>query len=609
MSWLNPAGLGFAAIIPLIILLYLLKRRFQEKTVPSTYLWDEVLKDLEATSPWQRLKKNLLLFLQLLAAFLLVMALSRPYLPVPGGLEKQLLVLIDASASMGASDVTPSRWVAAQKEVEKLINGLGAGEKMTLIKMGEQPEILQADSSDKNELRHQLRNAQVESGRADLEKALSLIASLSRDFRESRLFIVSDGKTLPVEHDPGIKSPVEFIQIGRESDNLAISTLATRRDSGQVLVLARVHNFGEKAAVTDIELRADGKLFDVREIELEKGDAREIIWDDLPVGTQLIQANILRSDFLPGDNAAWAVVEELGEKRALLVSESNLYLEKALNLLPGVELFKTGPAEYDPLLGDDYQLFIFDGWLPPKLPPAGILIVNPPYGNPWLSMQAEVKNLRQIKTRGEDPILRYIDYQEWQVARSKELLCPDWAQVLLESDGVPLLLAGHLTSRVAVFSFDLHESNIPLQTGFPILIHNLVAWLLPENAGASFTLEQDRFSFEPHPETEAIHLLRPGEKKEERYLPPFPTSYTAHLPGLYRINQLKADRIESNFLAKNQGDSLESNIKPASLPWLNAGDKPEGAEERLGKKELWSWFCWAVLLLLLLEGEVYRRGY
>ena len=607
MSLLNPAGLGFAAIIPLIILLYLLKRRFQEKVISSTYLWEEVLKDMEATTPWQRLKKNLLLFLQLLAAVLLVMALSRPYLPVAGGLEKQLLVVLDASASMMASDVTPSRWGMAQKEVEKLIDRLGPGEKMTLIKMGEQPEVLQAASGDKNELRRALRDAQLETGRADLEAALSLIASLSRDSRDIMLLIVSDGKTLPMEHDPGIKCPVEFIQIGRGSDNLAITTLATRRDSGQVLALARVQNFGEKAVVSDIELRVDGELFDIREIKLEAEGAREIIWEDLPAGAESIQAILQRPDFLPADNEAWAVVEELTENRALLVSQGNLFLEKALNLLPGLELFKTSPAEYDPALAD-YQLFIFDGWLPAHLPQASIIIVNPPPGNPWLAINGEAKNLSGIKAAGEDSNLRYIDSSDWQVARSQKLLCPDWARTLLESEGVPLLLAGQLSGRVAIFSFDLHESNIPLQTGFPILVHNLVGWLLPGNAGASFDLNRSRISFDPHPEAEAIYLQRPGEK-EERYLPPFPRSFSASHPGLYQINQVLGDRIESNFLARNQGDPLESDIKPATLPWQAFEAESRGGGERLGKKELWPWLCWAVLLLLLLEWEVYRRGY
>jgi hypothetical protein len=79
MQWLTgaflaPAFLGFLALIPVIVLLYLLKLRRTEIVIPSTYLWIKSLQDLTANAPFQRLRKNLLLLLQIIAVLLLAIA-------------------------------------------------------------------------------------------------------------------------------------------------------------------------------------------------------------------------------------------------------------------------------------------------------------------------------------------------------------------------------------------------------------------------------------------------------------------------------------------------------------------------------------------------------
>src|SRR5690606_15632148 len=104
MSFLTPlAFLGALLAIP-ILLLYMLRLRRREVTVSSTFLWQQILRDREANTPWQRLRRNLLLFLQLLILALLVFALARPFIVVPSVGAGQIALLLDASASMNATD-------------------------------------------------------------------------------------------------------------------------------------------------------------------------------------------------------------------------------------------------------------------------------------------------------------------------------------------------------------------------------------------------------------------------------------------------------------------------------------------------------------------------
>ena len=60
------------------VALYFLKLRRQPLEVPSTYLWKRSIEDLHVNSLWQRLRQNLLMFLQLLLIALAMLALLRP---------------------------------------------------------------------------------------------------------------------------------------------------------------------------------------------------------------------------------------------------------------------------------------------------------------------------------------------------------------------------------------------------------------------------------------------------------------------------------------------------------------------------------------------------
>ena len=74
MNLLNPLALLFALLAVPIILLYLLRLQRREQPVSSTLLWRQVIMDREANTLWQKLRKNLLLFLQLLTLLFFVCA-------------------------------------------------------------------------------------------------------------------------------------------------------------------------------------------------------------------------------------------------------------------------------------------------------------------------------------------------------------------------------------------------------------------------------------------------------------------------------------------------------------------------------------------------------
>ena len=113
MPFTSPLALLGLLFIPAVLAMYLLKLRRDETVVPSTLLWSHLLADVEANAPWQRLRRSLLLLLQLLLVAILAMLAARPFLERPAGLARDIVIVIDTSASMAATDVAPNRLAAA----------------------------------------------------------------------------------------------------------------------------------------------------------------------------------------------------------------------------------------------------------------------------------------------------------------------------------------------------------------------------------------------------------------------------------------------------------------------------------------------------------------
>ncbi|HFQ94735.1 MAG TPA: VWA domain-containing protein [Anaerolineae bacterium] len=342
MSFLTPAFLALGALAIPIILLYMLRLRRREVMVSSTMLWQKLLRDREANAPWQKLRRNLLLFLQLLILAGLVLALARPYLPIPSVINGSVVVLLDASASMQATDVAPSRFAAAKEETRRLIGDLGGGSQMTIIQAGLTPTVLNPATNDKAALRQAVETAQPENGATDWGAALALAAGAVQGSDNGRILLISDGG-LPDDLPP-LPVDVTYIPVGSSGENLALTALATRATEQGIQLFASIANEGETDQDALLSISLDDVLYDSRRISVPAGSAASVTWE-LPAGTAVIQAQLSEQadDNLPLDDTAWAAHEGGVSNRALLVTDGNLFLEQALGVLPGIEAFKAAP--------------------------------------------------------------------------------------------------------------------------------------------------------------------------------------------------------------------------------------------------------------------------
>jgi hypothetical protein len=102
MSFLTPLAFAVFALSLPLVLLYFLKVRRRERRVPSLLLWQAVVRDREASTFFQRLQRDPLLILQILALLALTLALARPVATVMGEGARKVVVVLDTSASMKA---------------------------------------------------------------------------------------------------------------------------------------------------------------------------------------------------------------------------------------------------------------------------------------------------------------------------------------------------------------------------------------------------------------------------------------------------------------------------------------------------------------------------
>jgi len=193
VNFLAPAAFAFAATIPVVIVFYLLKRKRVVRLVSSTLLWRKFLAETQASAPFQRLRHNWLLILQILLLLLAVFALSRPFFAANMKPAELRVVILDGSASMQATDVQPSRFERARNEALKWVDALAGQDQMVIILAAGSTEVKQSASGEKAALRRALMNCSPSDSPTRLVPALRMAESLVRDQLNAEIHLFSDG--------------------------------------------------------------------------------------------------------------------------------------------------------------------------------------------------------------------------------------------------------------------------------------------------------------------------------------------------------------------------------------------------------------------------------
>ena len=403
MRLLSPWFALFGLLAIPIIVLYMLKLQRQKVEVSSTLLWQMVLQDRQANRSWQKLKRNLLMIVQLIILSMLVFALIQPAIPGKTISNAQVIVILDATASMQATDVSPSRFEAAKKDIQTIINDLPGNSEMTLIRASSEPIVLLAHSHDKSEMREAVDAAAVSYGEANW-RAVFALANASISIPDHRVVLLSDGD-FPGDNVSLYTDRFQYIPIGASENNLGIDAFSiSPAQSGSELFI-KVRNYSDSTKSALLSIFQGKELLQAKHIEIAPHENHTEVIKGLSTGIQTYTARLTsdvgdnRLDDYSLDDQAYIAYHPTESKRVLLVSKGNFFLEQFLSVLPDTEAYKFFPSEIgpeNPLPNEGFSIFLYDGYFPDKLPNGNILLINPPE-NPLFSVSPATQNYGQVK--------------------------------------------------------------------------------------------------------------------------------------------------------------------------------------------------------------------
>ena len=663
MSWfpsfLNPwsAAIAAAIAVPALLILYFLKLRRREMAVSSTILWRKAIQDLQVNSPFQKLRRNLLLILQMLLLLLLCLALARPVARYTRGAAKLSIILVDRSGSMSAMEDfnghKHTRLEEAKRQAKSLVDSMGRKESAMVIAFDDAAEVMQPLTTDTAALRNAIDAIQPTDRKSKLKLAYKLAEGQSKFIPQQlranerpTVFVYSDGRITDAK-DLSVQADLQYTRIGREdTPNIAIVSLSAKRNyehPTDVQIFARLANFGPEPVTTDVQLTVDGQVrgnsTDLlllperwnepgykKTLAQQKMQARESVnFPKIELTTAaVIRLEQMTKDALASDDSATVVVPPPKAMSVLLVTDGNFFLQKVIDVMNLQHPDTTTPAAYEVSKPQQYDVIMFDRYEPTFMPASGNFIWFGAIGKGLrLKPMKEgeefvvVKDTMVLDWKRDHPILRGLQLGKLWVFEAIKLQVPIETETLVEGFKAPLVLL-HREGRNThlVVTFDVGQSNWPLRLSFPIFMSNALQYL------ALGTDMDVRESFAPGatpkiPRTnlQKIEAERGQPLKEltldgpmGKKIVKIPEAGDVVLPALDRVGLYTLDPPVPQFekIAVNLLDTDESNLLPVDQP--PGGGVAMVAQAGKSRMELWWWIVACVALpLLCIEWIVYTR--
>ena len=516
-----PLALIGLVSLPIIVAFYMLRLRRRDLPVGSTFLWQQLIRDVEANAPWQKLRFSWLLLIQLLIAAIVVLAAARPFTATTSDLAANVVLIVDTSASMATRTEDEDRLALARARAAEVIGRLPERGRVTVVAAADTANVLVSETDDRDAALEAIDSIGPSQLPGDLTDAFALSSALAARDSDSTIVVVTDasGEELP---EVAVGAPVVVERVGATDANQSIAALSALRRSGgaQLDLFVAVANPSRDEAVRRLEVYADGALVDARELTIPAGQRSEALISTVPAGASTVEARLAGSDALATDDRAFAIVPAEARTRALLVGSGDAYLENALALLPRLDLYAVEAAGYEAALeeaaadGTPYGLFVFDGVLPAEAPPGAAIYIDPDDDGDFGTVGGRIEAPLIDRTDPEEPLLRFVDLTTVHVGRARTIeLAEGMRSVVSTPRGAPLVAVGQREGqRLGVIGFDLGESDLPLQVAFPLLMSNLVDYLLPASEGilpSSMPLGES-FTASVEPGVERVSVVTTG---------------------------------------------------------------------------------------------------
>ena len=592
--------LFFLAAVPIIIILYLLKPKGVDYLISSNLLWKKLLRNEQSRTFFEKFVHNILMYLQILIAILLVIALMSPFIRANSHGGGRKILILDTSASM--QHINSSGQTRLEEAVQQACDYVRALENtqfsvITVDAAG--VELLAVDLTDTNRLIQALQGLECSDSGGDVSLAQGILDTLVGDTAENAADVIvytdGDGAEGFAQLRGGAEK--ELHVVGTPSSNLANEyTVFTEREDRLYDVLVSVANYSDTEADFDISLYdEDGGIIALTRMQLAPSESSVCLFEKVDWQGKTLESRLDGITFADGakdslqrDNVSYAVKGRENLINGLLVGDGNTFIEKAYLAVTGANITK---AKTDaaveaareawmrtPLTEGGYNVVIYDAGQQPQASDVNRLI----FGDTGAEVTETLENV--VLDMTDCDLTTGLSGFTIGVNTAYCFALPEGAESFLEYNGKCVGYYGEQNgSKEIVVGFDIRESDFPLRAEFPVFLANAMIYL----SDTSWLASNVYYAGEEL-------ALQPWAEPEDGQ-----PSGTLDKAGLYRLT---AEDYEENYVVRFR-TATESDGRKQADSINNTNEQ----QLRMVKRTLRNVFLLLALALLVTEWIVYVR--
>lgn len=615
MKLLAPMGLLALLGIPVLLVLFFLRNRYQQRALSSTFIWRLSQRHLQKYQLSRQLIRYLLLLFQVLIISLAALILAQPRL-INRAENSEYIAILDTSASMRQEDENGvSRFDVAREEILSRIRSLGINGRATVITTTSATNLVMERSKSVSDAERLLGQLTCGYGSMDLNNALKTAQEILDEAPEAQVCFYTD-------HDYPVAENVMIhnVAAGREEWNSALTEISGSFSNDGATLVHQAVSYGRDAELT-LALYVNGRLASAQIVSCPENEAVDVVWH-IAGGTTLQYARVLidAADGIAEDNEVSFFRPPAESLQIQLVSGQPFYWETSLSAFPQVTV--TSVPGLGVAQSEGYDLYIYDGVSPDVLPDDGAVLLADVETLPAeLALETGdvlrgtyLSQPKRFANQGNRPLIAGVTVSRIAVQKFREMQSNDRYTPVLLCGEMPVLLAGHRDNGTAcmALAFDLHDSNLPLLPEMVTLMKNLLAYVMPDMMTDFAYSVGETVVANALPLCEQILLQPPDGQSRSLEIGDGTVRYQPQTPGVYTLFQdrsMGSRKYCRFFVGIPEAESDISAEAEARWVYLSPA---EGTEASRGMEDGFDPTLYLALLMLLLlcaECVVYRHVY
>lgn len=597
MEFAVPAALAGGLLALPVAALFLVRPQPRPHRVATLMFWTAAAPATRRRVAWGRVRNPLALAVALTTLGLIVLAAAAPFPARAGDTPARVVLVVDNSIGMRATDVTPTRLARAATAARGYVTALRPGQTAAVVTAGGRPRVACGLTDDPGALAGAIAGV----GPTDAPRQLPAAVALARRLAAGgRVVVISGSPTRPPGDD------IEWVPVGTAVGNLAVTAFQPRRDGGgpEFELLVEVTNAGPAAAETRLEVSLDGNLLDAIPIALGPGEAWRRVLRKAADGGGRLHATLAAADVLGADDEAWAVLPPTDLLPVTFVpvaaTPADDAVRAALEELPFLRKPVAVSADAEVLRAG--SVAVFHRRLPAALPPGPVLVIDPPAGSELWDLTDPVAEPHPRVKDATSPLLARLTLPRDALGKPRGIRPKADARVVIEAaSGEPVVVEfprAEGRGRVVVFAVDLEAGGLRYSPTFVALLGTALQHLgrvradVPESptAGETTTAELPPGGpYELRPPGGSPQPVRPGT-----------TAVVGPLDraGVWAIGPAGQSGVVWSVAPRPAG-AADADLRPADA---DAGSRTGG-----GYLPPWAWLAVAALGLLVIEWVAYHR--